>query len=90
MTCQRNEFQTQNGALENGNESSLILDVRSIELGASCSEFSKNAKSSWITERYPNSLEGLLPCEIVLEDPRLDASVFFVPTRIRGNGNYFA
>ena len=66
------------GALENGDESSLILDVRSIELGASCSEFSINANLAGSQRRYPNSFGKHLPCEIVLEDPRLDTSVVFL------------
>lgn len=41
--------------LENGDGSSLILDGRGTELGASCSEFSINANLAGSERIYPNS-----------------------------------
>lgn len=62
-------------ALRNGDGSSLILDGRHIELGASCSEFSINANLAGSGRRYPKSFRKCLPCEIVLKNPRVNPSV---------------
>lgn len=56
-------------ALRNEDGSSLILDGRHIELGASCSEFSINANLAGSGRIYPKSFRKRLPCEIVLKIP---------------------
>ena len=66
------------GALENGDGSSLILDVQSIELGASCFEFSINANLAGSQRRYPNSLGKHLPYKTVLKNPRVDSRCSFL------------
>lgn len=57
------------GALENGDESSLILDVRSIELGAFCSEFSINANLAGSQRRYPIVSGSICPVKLYLKIP---------------------
>lgn len=56
----------------------MILDGASIELGASCSEFSINADLAGSQRRYPNSFRKHLPYEIVLENPSVGTGVVFL------------